>query len=152
MKTLYIYSTTYDYTERVNAHNAALEKEFPDSGFNLFAITDVQFSHGDLGKTINTGVHARFDSGLPFTVEPRSSICKIPLRLANSRGIIDAGYRGELLIKCDAHADFLLEKDKSFFQVLSPDLSAFRVQLVSSLEELGQTARGAGGFGSTGGN
>lgn len=152
MKTLYIYSTSYDYTERVNAHNAALEKEFPDSGFNLFSIGEVQFFKGDLSRTINTGVHARFDTGLPFTVEPRSSISKTPLRLANSRGIIDAGYRGELLIKCDAHGDFKLEKDKSFFQVLAPDLSAFRVELVSSLEALGSTVRGAGGFGSTGGN
>jgi dUTP pyrophosphatase len=152
MRTLYIYSTTYDYTSRIKTHNDALDAAFPDSGFNLFSISDLRFTKGDLSQTINTGVHARFGEGLPFTVEPRSSITKTPLRMANSRGIIDAGYRGELLIKCDAHADFLLEKDKSYFQILSPDLAPFRVQAVQSLEELGSSIRGAGGFGSTGGN
>jgi dUTP pyrophosphatase len=97
---------------------------------------------------------------------PRSSISKIPLRLANSTGIIDAGYRGHLTgmfdvvfdaARCqndlsdDNEADFFGKKFDRYVQICAPGLVPILVEVVNTLEELGEeTERGSGGFGSTG--
>jgi dUTP pyrophosphatase len=84
---------------------------------------------------------------------------KTPLRLANSVGIIDSGYRGEVTAvvdKHDASNDWktVLKRDcKKFdrlFQICSPSLGPFRVELVEREGDLSvKTDRGDGGFGST---
>ena len=88
--------------------------------------------------------------GSSFFLIPRSSISKTPLRMANSIGLIDSGYRGELLAVVDntSDTDYVVEKDSRLFQIVNPDLIPFlRVEYVS---ELSETNRGEGGFGSTG--
>ena len=95
-----------------------------------------------------------------YYMYPRSSISKTPLRLANSVGIIDSGYRGDLMAKvdningfsCDSDSgdsvDYVVSQHSRLFQVCAPDLSPFAsVEIVDSLDD---TTRGAGGFGSTG--
>lgn len=107
----------------------------------------------DSGKSFNTG----------YYMYPRSSLSKTQLRLANSVGIIDAGYRGHLTgmfdvvnidtIDTDSNieADFWGKKYDRYVQICAPSLVPILVQVVDTLEELGeQTARGGGGFGSTG--
>ena len=109
----------------------------------------------DRNKIFNTG----------FYMYPRSSISKIQLRLANSTGIIDAGYRGHLTgmfdvvfdaAKCqndsdDNDADFFGKKFDRYVQLCAPGLVPILVEVVGTREELGeQTERGNGGFGSTG--
>lgn len=110
---------------------------------------------------IGEGGHAtRFPSG--FHMYPRSSTgSSTPLRLANSVGIIDAGYRGELMGCFDnvTHVrmeDYIVQKYQRLLQICAPNLTypIFPV-LVNSLEELDSyltitNERGAGGFGSTG--
>jgi dUTP pyrophosphatase len=85
----------------------------------------------------------------PFYVYPRSSLSKTSLRLANSVGIIDSGYRGNILVAVDNIRDkpFQLRRGTRLFQICAPDLSPLSVKLVNSLDK---TVRGAGGFGSTG--
>lgn len=95
----------------------------------------------------------------PYKLHPRSSIYKKAFRMANSTGIIDSGYRGELCGAVDVLAGQLssgyrrivnshvLEPNKRYFQICKPDLSPFYVCMV---EKLPSTERGAGGFGSTG--
>lgn len=85
----------------------------------------------------------------PYFIYPRSSIWKKPLRLANSTGIIDAGYRGELGIALDNIRDepFVIEKGWRLVQACNTNLSPFLVEFTDSLDE---TERGEGGFGSTG--
>jgi len=81
---------------------------------------------------------------------PRSSISKTPLRLANSVGIIDSGYRGELQAPVDNFScqKYIVEEGQRLFQICSGDLTPFfNIKIVDSLD---QTDRGAGGFGSTG--
>jgi dUTPase len=100
-----------------------------------------------------------------FYLYPRSSISKTRMRLANSVGIIDAGYRGDLIAAVDTIGLFgstdiwhiwketlsPIQKYDRYFQVCAPDLSPFLVHLVEREEDLSQpTARGHGGFGSTG--
>jgi dUTPase len=100
-----------------------------------------------------------------FYLYPRSSISKTRMRLANSVGIIDSGYRGDLIAAVDTIGLFgstdiwhiwketlsPIKKYDRYFQVCAPDLSPFLVHLVESESELGApTTRGTGGFGSTG--
>ena len=87
------------------------------------------------------------------------------MRLANSVGIIDAGYRGDLIAAVDTIGLFgsndiwhiwketlsPIKKYDRYFQVCAPDLSPFLVHIVETEGELGApTTRGTGGFGSTG--
>lgn len=100
-----------------------------------------------------------------FYLYPRSSISKTRMRLANSVGIIDAGYRGDLIAAVDTIGLFgstdiwhvwketlsPIKKYDRYFQVCAPDLSPFLVHIVDAENELSPpTARGQGGFGSTG--
>lgn len=79
---------------------------------------------------------------------PRSSISKTPLRLANSVGLIDAGYRGPIMAAVDGV--YSVSQNERLFQLAAPDLLPWdEVRVVSEIPG-GATARGAGGFGSTG--
>jgi dUTPase len=106
----------------------------------------------DTGKMFDTG----------YYMYPRSSLSRTPLRLANSTGIIDAGYRGHLMGMFDVvnlpdnlspsrEADFFGQKYDRYLQICAPGLIPIIIEVVDSREELGaETARGGGGFGSTG--
>jgi dUTP pyrophosphatase len=75
------------------------------------------------------------------------------MRLCNSVGIIDSGYRGELIAMVDYVGkgdDCIIDVRDRYFQICMGDLSPFYVEMVDKLEDLGITERGAGGFGSTG--
>jgi dUTP pyrophosphatase len=82
---------------------------------------------------------------------PRSSLSKTPLRLANSVGLIDAGYRGTLYAALDVHASmYTIDTNTRLLQIAAPDLLPFDdIQIVSDIPG-GPTLRGDGGFGSTG--
>ena len=108
----------------------------------------------DTGKIINTG----------FYMYPRSSLSKTKLRLANSVGIIDSGYRGNLIGMFDVvniddeernlnknNADYFAKVNDRLVQICAPGLVPILVEIVENEEELGnETERGSGGFGSTG--
>ena len=97
-----------------------------------------------------------------YFLYPRSSISKTPLRLANSLGIIDSGYRGNLMGMFDVvnindeekreynDADYYIKKYDKLVQICAPSLCPIFVEIVDTLDELGEeTERGEGGFGST---
>ncbi len=178
-----------EYNEAANKHNMRL-LNYPrhiDAGFDLFApgnegdeldnwglalrffgpnwehrnsnVNKIDYKvkcsaqmYTDTGKMYNTG----------YYMYPRSSISKTPLRLANSTGIIDAGYRGNLMGVFDVvnipnnlsdsrEADFFGRKLDRYVQICAPGLVPIIVQIVGSIEDLGEeTERGGGGFGSTG--
>ena len=97
----------------------------------------------------------------PFYTYARSSMSKTPLRLANNQGIIDAGYRGNLIgmfdciyntdVSDDTDFDWYMEKYSRMLQICAPGLVPIYVNVVDKLEDLGpSTSRGVGGFGSTG--
>ena len=90
-----------------------------------------------------------------YYLYPRSSTgTKTPLRLSNSVGIIDSGYRGNITAVFDnlRSTPFIIEKYQRLVQICPPNLSfPFCVTLVATIGELsGETIRGSGGFGSTG--
>ena len=74
---------------------------------------------------------------------------KTPLRLSNSVGIIDSGYRGNIIGIVDnlSDEDFIVEPGTRLFQICSPVLDSITFQIVNSLSD---TSRGGGGLGSTG--
>jgi dUTP pyrophosphatase len=78
---------------------------------------------------------------------PRSSVSKTDLRLCNAVGVIDAGYRGEIMLKFDRNGDKEYEiGDRVGQLMLVPIPSIQFVQVVN----LPHSDRGIGGFGSTG--
>jgi len=88
-----------------------------------------------------------FDSH--YWLLPRSSIFKTPLMMANSVGVIDSSYRGELMAPVRSNGvEYDVACGERLFQIVAPDMGWIReVVLVESLPE---TVRGEGGFGSTG--
>jgi len=153
------------YKDLVQNHNAKLDSgyEFLDSGFDILCPEqkgcisglnkfDFQIQCAAYKKGVATG----------FYMYPRSSLSKTRLRLANSVGIIDSGYRGNLIgmfdclslgrnmTSCECEYDQLVQQYDKLVQICGPNLKPFRVILVNSVEELSApTTRGSGGFGST---
>tara|TARA_Y100000768_G_scaffold388267_1_gene383160 strand:+ start:27100 stop:27711 length:612 start_codon:yes stop_codon:yes gene_type:complete len=84
-----------------------------------------------------------------YYLYPRSSLSKTPLRLANSVGIIDSSYRGEIMAAVDniSKEDFEIKQGERLFQLCSPTLEPLNYIITDKLSD---TARGEGGFGSTG--
>ena len=152
------------YINAANEHNNKIfnSPNFIDAGFDLFAPLQMNCSCDKVNKldlnvvcsaTMFTETGKSFNTG--YYMFPRSSISKTSLRLANSTGIIDAGYRGHLMGMFDVirynSDDFCVKKFDRYLQICAPELVPIVVNVVDSLEELGeQTERGQGGFGSTG--
>ena len=84
-----------------------------------------------------------------YQLVPRSSIWRTPLRQANSIGIIDAGYRGRIMVPVDNHSgyDYRVKRGDRLFQIVHPSLQPIQVEIV---DELTNSDRGEKGFGSTG--
>jgi len=139
-----------------NHNNRILNNHFPDAGFDLFT-TEQLVCHGDSTNRINFCVkcagtivcdtNKAFPSG--FYIYPRSSTgSKTGLRLANSVGIIDSGYRGDIIGVFDSKITEKLDPFTSLVQICGPSLIPIWVKFVDKLEC--DTERGEGGFGSTG--
>ena len=119
-----------------------------DAGLDLYVLEDIQFEPGET-KAIKLGISCESEDGKAYYLFPRSSISKTPLRMANSIGLIDGGYRGEIIAMCDNIKSevYTAEKGQRLFQLVATDSSPIHFELV---EELEMTTRGTGGFGSTG--
>jgi len=139
-----------------------------DSGVDVFCHEDqrIKFS----GEKIKFGIHCQMVKTLPeyapvpvsYILIPRSSISKTPLRMSNSVGLIDADYTGELMAPVDLLENTSLpfhytvqtpgffhdiKKGTRLFQIVAPGFVPFTIKLV---DELRNTERGSGGFGSSG--
>lgn len=119
-----------------------------DAGLDLYVIKDQTFIPGET-KLIKLGISCEPEDGKAYFLLPRSSISKTPLRLSNSIGLIDGGYRGEIMASCDNIKDieYKVEKGQRLFQLVAADCSPISYKIQNNLSE---TSRGDGGFGSTG--
>ena len=119
-----------------------------DAGLDLYVLKDIHFEPGE-PKAIKLGISCEPENGKAYYLLPRSSISKTPLRMANSIGLIDGGYRGEIMAVCDniKSETYMAEKGQRLFQLVAADSSPIEYELV---EEIEMTTRGTGGFGSTG--
>ena len=122
-----------------------------DAGADLLSRIDVTLAPGER-RTVPTGVALALPSGYAAFVHPRSGLAaRHGLTLVNAPGTVDAGYRGEIqvtLLNTDSAAPVSLRRGDRIAQLVVQ-----RVERVSFIEvdELPESVRGAGGFGSTGG-
>ena len=119
-----------------------------DAGIDLFIINEQTIEPGESAK-INMGIACENVDKKPFLLIPRSSISKTPLRQSNSIGLIDAGYRGEIIAAVDniKEEKYCLEPGQRLFRLVAMDGSKVSFELT---DELTESKRGEGGFGSTG--
>ena len=119
-----------------------------DSGLDIYIIENQIINPGETIR-LKLGISCESLDAKSYFLMPRSSLSKTPLRLANSVGLIDAGYRGEIMAAVDNIKDFAYEVEigQRLFQIVAMDGSAIHFELSDNLSE---TTRGADGFGSTG--
>ena len=99
---------------------------------------------------IPTGFCMALPAGYEAQVRPRSGLAfRHGITVLNSPGTIDADYRGEVSVLLINHGSepFTVERGHRFAQMVIAPVTQGRMQVVASLDE---TARGAGGYGSTG--
>ena len=124
-----------------------------DAGLDLYCPGNVELLPGET-KCIDFKIQCEglSDSdarNICYYLYPRSSISKTHFRLANSVGIIDAGYRGNLMAMVDNISKEVqtIQKGTRLFQICGRYLEPIHLELV---EELSESERGNDGFGSTG--
>lgn len=126
-----------------------------DSGIDLVCVEEVIISSVEV-HTLNFKIKCEMinletNKLVSYYLYPRSSISNYGILLANSVGIIDAGYRGCIMAKV-RKIDHLfqatvIKKLNKLFQLCAPDLGPIKICIV---DELSSSTRGEGGFGSTG--
>jgi dUTP pyrophosphatase len=121
-----------------------------DAGLDLHAIEPAELGPGERAS-VGTGVAVEIPAGQAGLVLPRSGLAaRHGIALVNAPGLIDSGYRGELrvlLLNTDRERTFSLEAGDRIAQLVLVKVEAPEVEEVS---ELSGTARGQGGFGSSG--
>ena len=119
-----------------------------DAGLDLYVLEELEFLPGQT-HLIKLGISCQPINGKAYYLFPRSSISKTPLRMSNSIGLIDGGYRGEIMASCDniKNMPYVIKKGQRLFQLVSTDSSPISYKIVDKLED---STRGEGGFGSTG--
>jgi dUTP pyrophosphatase len=155
------------YDDHVRNHNSKIfnDPTHIDAGFDLLVPHSLNFvresseNENHVNKvnhrikcsaSIISDNRAPYNSG--YYLHPRSSIIKTPLRLANSTGIVDSGYRGNIIGAFDCKKDHhFVNEFERLIQICAPSLMPIYVELVDNEYDLGEeTARGGGGFGSSG--
>ena len=123
-----------------------------DSGVDLLSNNELVVDPFNVG-TIDFHIQCEMinletNKYVSYYLAPRSSISNTSFQMANSIGIIDAGYRGDLKAKIRSFNRYNSEVLPSgkYFQIVSPDLRPIKVNVV---QELSETSRGSAGFGST---
>ena len=123
-----------------------------DAGLDLYAIKEQVIKKKSTNK-IHFGIACENFDSRPYLLMPRSSISKTPIILSNHVGIIDSGYRGNLMaafrIVDPSYTIYEIEKNTRLVQICLPTLEPFYINIVDE-SQLSQTSRGSGGFGSTG--
>jgi dUTP pyrophosphatase len=121
-----------------------------DAGLDLHAVEAARLRAGERAS-VGTGLAVEIPPGHAGLVLPRSGLAtRHGIALVNAPGLIDAGYRGEirvLLLNTDREESFEIEPGDRIAQLL---VVAFAEVEPVAVEALEATARGAGGFGSSG--
>lgn len=124
-----------------------------DSGVDLYCPRDLVIPGKSLSNPIELDIMCEMvdsDVNVPYCLVPRSSMgSKTTLRLSNSFGVIDSGYRGMIKGYVDnlGNDDYHIKQGDRLFQIISSTMDPIECKLVEALSE---TNRGRGGFGSTG--
>lgn len=120
-----------------------------DAGADLRAVEQVSIFPGD-SVMVKTGIAIELPIGYEAQVRPRSGLAyKKQITVLNTPGTVDEGYRGEVGVILINHGKttFLVEKGDKIAQLVIKPVKQADFQIV---DELSDTSRGEGGFGSTG--
>ena len=123
-----------------------------DAGADVFAIEETTIPVGET-VLVKTGIAVAVPAGYEIQVRPRSGLSlKSGLRIANAPGTIDADYRGEIgiIMTNTGISPYVIDKGMKIAQLVIAPTPKIKWNVVHSVEELGTTERGEGGFGSTG--
>lgn len=125
-----------------------------DAGLDLRATKEMRIPTG-IRTLVSTGVYAKIPVGCVGLLFPRSSLSKSGITMTNSVGVIDSDYRGEIMASLTSFdpRGALIQAGERIVQlvvvpIMIPELEVFE----GTDEEWVDTARGLGGFGSTGKN
>lgn len=123
-----------------------------DAGADLMSAIDVTLAPGERAL-VPTGISIAFPEGYVALVHPRSGLAaRHGLSLVNTPGTVDAGYRGEikvLLINHDLTEPVELKRGDRIAQLV---FQRVEHAVLTEVEALPESVRGAGGYGSTGGS
>lgn len=121
-----------------------------DAGLDLYSSRDLTLQPGER-DVVQTGVAVAIPEGYVGLVHPRSGLAaRSGVSMVNAPGTIDAGYRGEvkvILINHDLHKPVDISRGDRIAQLVIQQVEVVQVEHVA---ELPRSARGTGGFGSTG--
>ena len=121
-----------------------------DAGYDLHAAEAVTIEPGERAS-VGTGIAVAITEGQAGLIVPRSGLAaRHGISVVNAPGLIDSGYRGELrvlLLNTDRSEPFTVEPGDRIAQLVLVRVETEELEEVADLDE---TARGVGGFGSTG--
>lgn len=117
-----------------------------DAGMDIFSLEEYTLEPGE-NHSFKTGISMAFPEGYVALVKDKSSLASQGIHTL--AGVIDAGYRGEYLIQLInlGTAPFHFEAGRKIAQILMVPVT---IASLEEADELDETARGEGGFGSTG--
>ncbi len=120
-----------------------------DAGMDLYSVIDASISPGGI-QLVKTGIIMELPQNTEAQIRPRSGLAlKHGITVLNTPGTIDEGYRGEIGVILINHGteNFEVKKGMKIAQaVIKPTLTANIIEI----DELSETSRSSGGFGSTG--
>ncbi len=121
-----------------------------DAGLDLRSSEDVTLKPLER-RLVSTGIAVAIPEGYAGFVQPRSGLAlKEGLSMANTPGLVDSHYRGELkvcAINLDPERDLFISRGERMAQLVIQEVPQVSIKEVATLSE---TDRGAGGFGSSG--
>ncbi len=124
------------------------------AGMDLYADIEASIELDSLERQlISTGIFIELPLGFEAQVRPRSGLAfKHGISIVNSPGTIDADYRGEIkvLLVNLSKEKFVVQKGERIAQLIVAKHERINWQEVQTIEELSETKRGNGGYGSTG--
>lgn len=141
------------YTLKIKKlHDDAIIPNFAhkgDAGMDLYSIEEVVIPASE-SKLIKTGISIALPKNTEAQVRPRSGLAlKHSVTVLNTPGTIDEGYRGEIGVILINHGkeDFIVNKNMKIAQMVVKPIYDINILEVNDLDD---TERGNGGFGSTG--
>lgn len=118
--------------------------------FDLHAIED-GLIHLNEATTFRTGLAFEIPEGYAMMIYPRSGLAfKYGVRLSNNVAVIDADFRGQVLLRLHNEGDCEVVRIKKGDRIAQARIEKSQKIQFEEVEELGQTDRGIGGLGSTG--